>query len=157
MITVYRIVKSEYNANAFDGEGARRYGGRWNEIGTAMVYTSESLSLASLELFVQLDLIPSNKMNFVSIKASLPQALIKTANDLPPNWMMNPIPLESQAFGSLWLNEKTSAVLKVPSILIPSEFNYLINPNHPDFRQIKIDSPIPFSFDFRMWKEPSRH
>lgn len=150
MISVWRIVKPKYAHCAFDGEGSRLVGGRWNHEGTSVVYTSESLSLAALELFVQIEGSPT--MPLVSIEVQISEKIIKTLNDLPQRWNAYPVATTSQDCGTKWVQENSSAVLKVPSVIIPSEFNYLLNPNHEDFKDIVIKDPKPFTFDARMFK-----
>lgn len=152
MISVWRLVKSEHVHTAFTGEGARLFGGRWNEVGTLMVYTSGSLSLSTLELFVNLDASPPSTMNLMSIEALIPKEIIIEAKDIPKEWNSIPVESASQNLGSQWVIENKSAVLKVPSAIIPNEYNYLLNPNHKDFQKIKIKDAEAFSIDNRMWK-----
>lgn len=150
MIEVWRIVKQKYAASAFDGEGAKINGGRWNHDGISMVYTSSSLSLAALELFVNLDCPP--QMHLVSIPAYLPEAcMMKYSIPLPEGWNSYPASNVTKDIGTRWIEHASSAVLQLPSVIIPSEFNYLLNPNHMDFKKITFGSPMPFSFDQRMW------
>lgn len=153
MISVWRIVKSERQATAFDGEGARRYGGRWNEVGISMIYASGSLSLATLEYFVNLDALPPLALSLVSIEARVPIGIIEDiGKSVPKGWDSLPATHEAKSYGTHWINRQSSAVLKVPSAVIPNEFNYLLNPHHPDFKRIAINPAIPFSLDSRMWK-----
>ncbi len=154
MISAWRLLKKHHQANALDGEGARRFGGRWNRIGTPLIYTSESLALSALEYFVHLD-IPSNlDLLLVAIKISIPKDLIHSLDTkkIPKNWQQNPPPLDTQIIGSEWVEKNSSTVLKVPSILIPTEYNYLLNPNHPFFNQIKTEETFEFKYDDRMFK-----
>lgn len=151
MIEVWRIVKKKYSTTAFDGEGARISGGRWNHDGVSMVYTSSTLSLAALELFVNLDGPPH--MALVSIPAYIPkECIFNYTESLPAGWNAYPASNLSKDIGTHWIQQAKSAVLQVPSVIIPSEFNYLLNPNHLDFQKITIGSPSVFSFDPRMWK-----
>ena len=151
---VWRICNKKFLASAFSGEGAKLWGGRWNEVGQPMVYTAGNLSLAALETFVQLDsdLMPDE---LVAIAATIPEKLkitkIKLTN-LPLNWRDYPAPDAIKQIGMDWIASQESAVLVVPSVVIPEEENWLINPAHPDFRRIKINNELPFSFDPRMWK-----
>ncbi len=153
--SVWRIVSERHATAAFDGEGARRYGGRWNPRGTAVVYTAESLSLSALELLVHsdADLLPSNFVAFeVTIPDTLPIERIELTA-LPDRWREIPAPLELAALGAAWLSAQKTAVLAVPSAVVPQEGNVLLNPAHPDFAQLSISPPQPFSFDPRLWKE----
>ena len=137
---------------ALDGEGARRYGGRWNKPGTPVVYTSGTLSLATLEYLVHVDsdILPDS---LVSIRATIPDSLaIETiqVSDLPGDWKKTLIPVTLQERGTSWVNRAKSPVLKVPSVVIEHEWNYVLNPNHPDFRRITWDTAIAFSLDPRL-------
>jgi RES domain-containing protein len=151
MISVFRICKTKYAATAFDGEGAFRFGGRWNSRGTRIVYTAGSLSLAVLEMLVHFQddsILP----NYSFIEAQVDESLIETTRKLPKNWRDSPPPFEIQKIGDDWAKRKLSAVLRVPSAVIPTESNYLINPNHTDFPQIIYGAPQNFTFDQRLLK-----
>lgn len=149
---VWRICSRRHQA--FDGAGARRYGGRWNRPGISIIYTSGSLSLAALEYFVHVDpdIAPEH---LIAISADIPRNVAiesKKIADLPEGWRRYPAPEASQNIGIAWVKKGAALVLAVPSVLIPEEFNYLINPAHRDFRRIRINKPIPFHFDPRLWK-----
>jgi RES domain-containing protein len=138
----------------FDGEGARRYGGRWNHTGTSVVYTSGSLSLAVLELFVHVDIdtIPGD---LVAIQVDIPDNLtIETVKieSLPRDWRRYPGPESLKDIGTAWASKASTAILAVPSAVIPEEQNYLLNPAHRDFKRLRLRKPVGFSFDARMWK-----
>jgi RES domain-containing protein len=151
MPTGWRIVKTKYAAQAFDGEGARLYGGRWNSPGVRMVYTSESLALAALEMLTHLgksDLLASYSRCAVHFDDSLITSLDRSR--LPANWRNYPAPPELQVLGDTWVTRGTSVVLEVPSVLIETESNYLINPLHPDFGSLTIEDVEPFVFDTRL-------
>ena len=151
-LRVWRLCKEEYAATAFDGEGARRVGGRWNSRGNAVAYTSENLSLAALELLVHLDVVQTPP-NFVAIPADIPDDLaVETLepDDLPDDWRRIPGHPELKRLGDTWLHAEASAVMRVPSVVVPSEANYLINPNHGDFDDIDIGEVRPFAFDERL-------
>jgi RES domain-containing protein len=152
--TVWRITSARYGATAFDGEGARLYGGRWNHPGTAVVYCSATLSLAALEYFVhiELDLAPPD---LVSVAADLPLGLsLETleVEALPPDWRTYPAPERLKDLGTGWARSGRTALLLVPSCVIPHEMNILVNPAHPDFPKLRVHAAEPFSFDPRMWK-----
>lgn len=151
---VFRICKTKYAANAFDGEGAFRFGGRWNSRGTRMIYTAGSLALAALEMLVHLD-NDSMLLNYSYVPAEIPKLLILKIEDfkpLPKNWSISPAPLEVQEIGDEWVRKNVSAVLEVPSSVIPLEKNYLLNPLHPDFREITLGNPQKFRIDERLKK-----
>lgn len=147
---VWRICKRRHAA--FDGEGARIAGGRWNRRGTAVVYVSETLSLAALELLVHCDpvLLPGD---LVSIRAEIPDGLEITrveVDALPRGWRRSPPPDALAAIGSDWARRASTAALSVPSALVPGERNLLLSPAHPDFRRIRVGKPDFFSLDPRL-------
>ena len=145
MIFAYRIVKARHADTSFSGEGARLAGGRWNEPGTAIVYLGGSLALAALETFIHLRQI-DQAIVFVSFQVRIPASVgIESLPELPPNWRSEPPPPDTKRLGTAWAQRATTAVLRVPSVIIPSEDNYLINPQHPDFRKLLIDPPQAFS------------
>lgn len=145
-IEAWRIVKEKYADNAFDGEGARLFGGRWNFADDALVYTSESLSLAALEVLVHL---ATNTPSFslVSIKATIPDS-VEVKTHQPSKLDIT----SCRQYGSNWVKGMSGAVLKVPSYIIPEEHNLLLNPNHDDFKKIEISEPKKFEFDKRLFK-----
>lgn len=149
---VWRLCKRSHAA--FDGEGARLTPGRWDRKGTRIVYTSATLSLAAQELFVHLDPDEVPK-DLVAGSAEIPGDIrIKRLNvaELPKGWRDYPAPESLGVIGSDWARSLETAVLGVPSAVIPQEMNYLLNPAHPDFHRIKILEPQAFGFDPRMWK-----
>jgi RES domain-containing protein len=130
------------------------FGGRWNHRGTAVVYTSSTLSLAAMELLVHLD-DEDLATDYVGIAADIP-ASVDIARlrdtDLPRDWRAYPRPQALADLGSRWAAAREAAVLAVPSAVIPQELNYLLNPLHPHFKRIQIGRPEPFSFDPRLRK-----
>ena len=154
MIKIWRIVKAKYAREAFDGRGAKSYGGRWNHPGKLVVYASDSLPLAALELFVHLEGQPYFKLNTISANISA-NTEITQIEKLPKNWHSFPAPMSTKDIGSKWLNSNQTAVLKVPSVMIPDSYNYLLNPLHPNFNEIITNKPEPFNFDPKMWKNHS--
>lgn len=149
-ILSYRIVKEKYWESAFDGEGARLYGGRWNSKGVPVVYTSDSLALCSLEILVHL---PSYTLlaDYIYVSLIFDSDLV-TEPHIIDGWNERPISKVSQAIGDHWIKEGLSAVLRVPSVILPDGYNYLVNIHHPDFNQIKIGIPQPLAFDSRLKK-----
>ena len=154
MITAWRIVSSNYQDKAYSGEGARIHGGRWNGKGVAVVYTAGNLALASVEMIVNLP-APKLLSNYVRIPARIAMDLILDLPeaDLPQDWNSRPISPSTRIIGDRWIKKQSSAVLKVPSIVVPDEYNYLLNPNHPDFTKIEIGKPIFNYFDPRQRKK----
>lgn len=146
----YRVVKEKYWGSAFDGEGARLYGGRWNSKGVPVVYTSDSLALCSLEIFVHL---PSYTLlaDYVYVPLVFDSGLITVAH-LDDGWDERPVSRVSQDIGDHWIKEGFSAILRVPSVIMPDGYNYLVNIHHPDFKKIKIGKPQPLAFDPRLQK-----
>lgn len=150
-ITTWRICKAKYVQAAFDGTGAKKAGGRWNSIGTSMVYTSESLALATLEATVHLPSYELLKI-YQCIPIIFDDSLVESPDFIPEEWDLHPPGPASQFFGDQWVKKGRSPVLKVPSIIIPGEDNYLVNPNHPDFKKMSIGSPLDYPYDSRLHK-----
>jgi len=148
----WRLTKTKHLATAWDGEGARRTGGRWNSVGTAVVYTSGSLSLALTETLVHLPagVLPA----YTAIPIEFDDSLVTVlkAKDVPTGWTRDPPPPSTQARGDAWVASARSAVLRVPSVVVPVEFNYVFNPSHPDFARARIGTPTPFPFDPRLFR-----
>lgn len=152
-LTAWRLVQAKQAEGAFSGEGARRYGGRWNHAGTPMVYTAGSISLAALEVLAHLEAYQVLN-TYVCIPVEFDEALYRTIDlsRVPDDWAADPAPSSTRDLGTDWIRSSGSAVLAVPSVLIPLERNYLINPLHPDFGKLRIGSPQPFRFDPRVIK-----
>lgn len=157
MPCAYRIVKPEYADTAFDGIGAEIYGGRWNRKGTKVVYTSASPSLAVLETFVHMGVLPKylKYLKYILIKIEIPSEVVEVydVSKLPPTWKNNPIDASCQAIGTDWVKKDSSAVLALPSAVVDMEVNYLINPLHSDYPKIKEIERKDFIYDERMWKK----
>ncbi|MFA7496522.1 MAG: RES family NAD+ phosphorylase, partial [Acidithiobacillus sp.] len=133
MPTVWRMVTDRFAETAFNGEGARRYGGRWNRKGVPVVYTAATQSLAMLEMLVQDDPL---RAHYVVIPATLPDHLKMetiSVDQLPDGWRSPQSSDTLREIGMKWVEKGQSAVLAVPSAVIPAERNYLINPMHPEF------------------------
>ena len=149
-ITAWRIVKARHAGTAFDGEGARLQGGRWNPPGVAMVYTAQSAALATLEMLVHFrqGAVPAYVLIPCEFDARLVEPLDRRR--LPDGWRAFPSPPELALIGDRWIRRAASAVLQVPSVIVPSESNYLLNPAHRGFRAIRVGSPQPFKLDLRL-------
>jgi RES domain-containing protein len=155
MLEAWRIVKRRYAKRAFDGEGARLFGGRWNSPGQPVVYVSESRALATLELLAGLGstaVLPAWVIAGVRFPESLVIRLdeVLEGDGLPAGWDATPPTSISQGIGDRWLDEAPSAVLRVPSVIVPAEFNYLLNPRHPDFGRIEFGDPQELRIDPRV-------
>ncbi len=153
-LVLWRISKRKYADSAFSGEGARRVGGRWNSRGQGMVYTSGTLSLAALEVFVHMEIEDVATM-LAWIQVDVPKEVevkyLEVAQ-LPPDWRNISAPATLASMGDDWFRSGATAILAVPSVIIPMEYNYLVNPSHPDFVRLRIISPQPFELDPRFWK-----
>lgn len=153
MTLAYRLVKGSRAGEAFDGAGARLAGGRWNHKGTAVVYIADTLALAALETFVHLNDAAAH-LAFVSFRVEIPDALVLNfpPADLPHDWRKEPAPASTKKLGTNWVASATSVALRVPSAIVSTEHDYVLNPGHHDFARITISKPEPFLFDPRMWK-----
>lgn len=158
---IWRLCRSVYAAEAFSGEGARRFGGRWNSRGVPMVYCSSSLALAAIELFVHLD--PAQApADLISISATLPEgepARTLQHADLPDEWWTDDALTaehSTRGLGDNWIRSKSSLALRVPSVPIRAEWNVLVNPLHPRIGELMIDKPEPFVFDSRMFQNAAK-
>ena len=147
---LYRLAKNTY-ADDLSGAGARLYGGRWNSKGKATVYLASSQSLALLELLVHLPALIEPKDYFL-IEVEVPDtATVRIAiEDLPLNWNAMQPPAILKKIGDNFLAEHKYLLLKVPSAIVPNEFNYLLNIQHPDITKVKIVKKELFSFDKRL-------
>jgi RES domain-containing protein len=150
-ISAWRIVKRKFARHAFSGEGARQFGGRWNSPGVAVIYTAASQSLAALELLVRLD---SSEIlqEYVAIEARFEPAFVThiDVSELPRTWRSKAALPKLRSLGDGWILSQASAVLRVPSAIIPAESNYLLNPSHHDFASLTIARPRAFRFDPRL-------
>lgn len=147
---VYRLCRASYPL--YDGEGARRAGGRWNSKGTRVVYMSENRSLAVLEILVHLsDVLPDKYLLGSADLRDDVSPEVLTDRELPENWATLVVGEQhaTRQLGDEWLRRQSSAVLAVPSVT-SSERNFLLNPEHPQFRQINFHDPVPFRFDIRL-------
>ena len=147
----WRITKTRFAAQAFDGQGARLYGGRWNSAGVRMVYTAQSVSLAVLEILVHLQNTPVlSAYSLVAVEFDGKYLKRLDRSTLPSNWSDSPSPPELLAIGDSWIASEESVVLEVPSAVVESESLYLTNPAHSDYSKVQISAPSPFSFDPRL-------
>ncbi len=150
-MVVWRIVRAPYQA--LDGEGARLNGGRWNNEGVAVVYASESLSLAVLEYLVHVDpaLVPGD---LVAMEIDLPSstlgAVVEPSQFPPGDWRTYPAPEWQAELGDMWIADGTFLWLAVPSAIVPEEHNVLLNPRHSSMADVRVVSTRPFQFDPRL-------
>ena len=150
MPALWRVVKRAHAATAFDGRAAERFGGRWNSPGRRAVYASATKSLALLEVLVHLDVgrpLPKFVAFTFEVDAKLVEVL--APRRLPRSWRtMQGMPL-TQRLGDEWLAAGRSLALAVPSVVVPEERNYVLDPAHPAFPKLVLGSPVPFVLDPR--------
>ena len=150
---VWRIASAAHAA--CDGEGARRHGSRWTPRGIPAVFTSATLSLAALERFVHTD-SDLEPVDLVAIPLEISDDIAIESVEvtmLPAGWRTFPPPPALAMIGEQWFNASRTAVLSVPSVVIPHERNFALNPIHREFPELSIGRSEPFSFDPRMWKK----
>lgn len=151
---VYRVEREKYLNSTLLGIGASLSEGfRWNSYNTRMVYTSGSRALATLEVAVHLDIHEDLPNDRYFVEIDIPdsvQILELYTEDLPDNWDAKPPLINTQFIGDAFISEESAAVLKVPSSIIPAEYNYLINPLHPDAGKIKVIVTEKMTFDSRL-------
>jgi RES domain-containing protein len=151
MPAFYRIVQSQWSASAMSGEGARRFGGRWNAPGVAAVYLAESRALTALEIIVH---APREvlRLEWRVIRVDIPDQWIEKADHdgLPKSWRDQPSSVSAQKFGSTWLQKNSLPALMLPSVIVPEEHTLLLDPSHPDVSRLKVSPPKVFSFDPRL-------
>jgi RES domain-containing protein len=148
VILLYRLSSAKFPVNS--GGGAAAFGGRWNPVGTPVIYASQTASLAALEVLVHYSVLPRD---FVLTEIQVPEnlAIVRwEARTLPGGWDGEVVNSETQNLGAQWVHEGRAALLSVPSSIIPRERNFVINPAHPAFRRIKFLPSAPFAFDPRL-------
>jgi len=153
LIRVYRIVRKPYSKTSFDGEGPYRFGGRWSSPGTRIAYAAEHLSLAMIEYFVHIEASDPPK-DLVVVAADIPDTVsrvILTPRELPFDWRRVPAPPGLALIGDPFAAQRKSAILALPSALVPSESNWLINPLHQEFAEIRVHPAEPFRYDARFF------
>jgi RES domain-containing protein len=150
---VYRVEREKYLETTLSGIGASMAKGyRWNSFNTKLVYTAESRALATLEVSVHLDLSEDLPTDRYYVEIEIPNDIIileVSIQDLPQDWDAKPPTLITQTIGDDFVFQNEAAILKVPSSIVPQEFNYLINPTHVDAARIKVSSKSPMKFDTR--------
>jgi RES domain-containing protein len=148
VISVFRLSSAKFSANS--GAGAAKFGGRWNPVGTPAIYASQTASLAALEVLVHYSALPKD---FTLTEIQIPEnlAIVRwEAGSLPAGWDADVVITETQDLGEAWVRSGRSALLSIPSSVIPRENNFAINPAHPAFRRIKFLRSAPFRFDPRL-------
>lgn len=150
MPIAWRVVKARYADAAFSGEGAALYGGRWNSRRIPAVYASGSKALAALEILVHLN--PPVHFSYVAFRIEIPDDQLETLSfaDLPRVWQAEPPPPATKHLGYRWIRSGRSVAWQVPSVIVSGEFNYVLNPAHPAFKELRISDPVPFALDPRL-------
>lgn len=149
---VWRLTRLKHAANALDGEGAARVGGRWNSPGRRLVYSSATLSLALLEVLVHMDPDFLDDV-YAAVQVHIPDEEIRTVEDLMPGWE-SAEPAFLSKLGDGWISRQDSLAISVPSAIVRRERNFLINPAHPRFDAIVASPPEPFALDPRFRRAP---
>lgn len=150
---VFRLIRKKYGIE-LSGKGVSLSGNRWNSKGTELIYCADSRALAMAEVAVHLSLSILPK-NYVMIEIDIPNYVKIAAlpkDDLPANWSSFPHVLDTQQIGDAIVAKRKNCILKVPSAVVPGDFNFLINPQHPDFPAIQILGQEDFPFDSRLFQ-----
>lgn len=149
---VFRLIRKKYGIE-LSGKGAALSGNRWNSKGTELIYCADSRALAMAEVAVHLSLSILPK-DYVMVEIEIPTSISiasLTTDGLTPRWNSFPHLLDTQKIGDIFVAERNSCVLKVPSAVVPADFNFLINPHHLDFQAINIVGQEEFPFDARLF------
>ena len=149
---VYRISKCSF-IDDLSGTGAALFGGRWNSKGTYVLYTAASPSLALLETIVHISNIPPSGYCMLTLEIPDDSITEIQAKQLHASWQQHPSPAVVRKIGDRFVKENKTVALKLPSAVVPEEFNYLLNPAHPAFRKVKILSKRDIRFDERLKKK----
>lgn len=151
-MNLYRLSREKYK-NDLSGTGAKLYGGRWNNIGTAVLYTAENRSLSALEVAVHLPLgivPPDYFLTTIFVPNTIPFTLIEEAL-LPLDWHLLINARFTKKEGDTFVRNAQFLAMKVPSASVKGDFNWLLNPAHPMFLEVKIIENEPFPFDSRLF------
>jgi RES domain-containing protein len=153
-VTAWRLAQSDFARSAAEmlsGDGAMRYGGRWNNPGTRIVYLSESLALAALEQLVHLNRAAA-LAGYRVLRVELPGTSLFDLDraDLPSDWDAHGVSEGARAIGDEWVAAGVSLALRVPSTSVRNEYNILLNPQHPEMSRLGYGVPGPFEFDQRL-------
>ena len=149
---VYRIDRAKRKNDLLSGVGAEKIGGRWNEIGTRAIYTSQHISLSYLEVVMHLDITEDLPSDRILVHIEIPDDLtIYELKKLPKHWNTFPYNSKTQEIFTKFVDDNKYAVLKVPSAIVRDEFNYILNPRHIDFHKIKVMKIQKFTFDSRLY------
>lgn len=148
---VYRITKSK-NASDLSGSGAALYPGRWNKKGTPVLYTGESKEIALLEIIVHIPPMIAPELDILTLQIPDQSITELTIEELPSNWHQYPAPSVLAEIGQRWIDQADTVALKVPSSIIHSASNFILNCKHKDYKLVKIVNQQRFYFDLRLRK-----
>lgn len=149
---VYRLQQSKYahsREEILSGEGARRFGGRWNPKGLAVIYTSATPELAHTEFMIHFRNLTPPSCHLITLQIPDDSILILQKEDLPDDWRSKNEPISTKIIGEKWIKEGKFLTFRVPSAIVPMSFNYLINTKHPAIEDVNIIHSEPFIFDER--------
>lgn len=151
---LYRFSRKEFGMK-LSGRGAELYGGRWNSKGIPVIYCAESRALAVTEMiaYTPPGLIPEGyQLHIIEVPYPLDPACIISAKKLPNDWKKYPHGKVTKKIGDDFISSQKCLLIQVPSALVEGEFNYLLNPHHPDFEQVKVLEVLPFNFNERLFR-----
>lgn len=146
----WRLTSATHAVDPWSGRGAAMVGGRWNSLGRRVAYASSHRSLAVLEMLVHTS-TAAVPQDLVFVPIDVPDRLVRTATTLPADWDALPWSPTARRLGDAWLDDQSSLALQVPSIVVPAEFNLLLNPLHPRFRSLHPLAPEVFKLDQRLF------
>ena len=153
MQSTYRLTKAGYAESAFSGKGSARRDGRWHRHGVHLAYASDTPAGAILEVIAHTEASSRLEHDYVlfDVRFDPDEHLLTVEADvLPANWRAIPWPASTQEIGMFWYEEQASTVLEVPSAVVPRQYNYLINTQHPRFEELLVEGPAPFEIDARL-------
>jgi len=148
---VYRITGRKY-AGDLTGSGAAMFGGRWNKKGSPVLYTGENKEIALLEILVHTPSLLIPELDILTLEIPDDSVTAIEITDLPKNWAVYPAPVILSEIGERWINESKTIAFKVPSCIIHSSHNYILNCRHPEYRRIRLVDQKKFKFDSRLKK-----
>jgi len=154
VLSAWRLTKAVHAETALSGLGSALHAGRWHARGRPVVYAASSAALALLETLVHVERPERLRAAYVAIPLGIPASLARRIrpSELPDDWQSWPHPASTRAIGTAWFDSAGSAALVVPSVVVPHEWNVLLNPTHPDFRHIAVGAPESFPIDARLYR-----
>ena len=151
---VFRLIRKRYASEPLSGRGAANFGARWNSTGVELIYTAANRSLAMAEVAVHLS-VGTMPGDYLMATIDVPDDISRDqleARSLPPGWSVFPYASATQKIGDRFVASSRHCILQVPSVVISGDHNYLLNPNHSEFRRITIIGLQEFEFDKRFVK-----